>query len=551
MTDLPHFDLTVEPWILALGLDGVVHELNPIDVFARADELVSIGGELPTHGFALTRLLLAILHRAVEGPENRTDWAGLWNEPGLPVDAVARYLDRWRHRFDLFSADAPFLQVADLATAKGEFSGLEKLIADVPNGHPYFTTRAGRALRGIGFAEAARWLVHAHAFDPSGIKSGAVGDPRVKGGKGYPIGIAWAGNLGGVLVQGPTLRDTLLVNLLPYREEVLGLSWTEPDEDLPVWERPPLTATVERESTSPHGPADLYTWPSRRLRLQAGDRHVTGVLIANGDPLAVQDAFTFEPMTAWRKSQAQAKKLGRPLVYMPREHQVDRAFWRGLAALLPTGTAQRSSGADTLPPAVSEWLAVLQVHRLVPSTYVLRTRAVGVIYGSNNSVVDELIDDELSLSLAVLRSEHRALGLTAVDAVSAAEASVRALGGLARNLQEAGGGDGTGAADRAREQGFAALDAPFRQWVAGLGPDSDLVEVEERWHRQVRRVVRGLADELLQSSGPAAWRGRLVNQRHLDSALADVFFSTALVKAVPRAFAPTEQDPMELTKEPV
>jgi CRISPR system Cascade subunit CasA len=551
MTDLLRFDLTAEPWIPALGLDGVVHELSPIEVFARADELVSIGGELPTQGFALTRLLLAILHRAVGGPEDLADWAGLWRSPGLPVDDVARYLAQWQHRFELFSTEAPFLQVGDLSTAKGEFSGLEKLIADVPNGHPYFTTRAGRALRSIGFAEAARWVVHAHAFDPSGIKSGDPRDPRVKGGRGYPIGIGWAGNLGGVLMQGMTLRDTLLLNLLPYGEQTLSLSWAEPEDDRPVWERPPLTATVEREGASPRGPADLYMWPSRRVRLVGDGGGVTGVLIANGDPLPVQDAFTFEPMSAWRRSEAQAKKLGRALVYMPREHEVDRAFWRGLAALLPAGAAQRPAGAATLPPAMSNWLALLQVHGLVPSNYVVRTRAVGIVYGSMNSVVTELIDDELSMSVAVLQSEHRALGLAAADAVSAAEAAVRVLGSLARNLKEAAGGDGTGAADRARELGFAALDAPFRRWVAELGPDSDLIEVEESWHRQVRRIVRGLADELLESSGPVAWRGREVNQRHLDSARADVVFTTALVKAVPRAFASAENTPIEPTKEPV
>jgi CRISPR system Cascade subunit CasA len=548
MTDLPRFDLTAEPWIPALGLDGAVHELSPVEVFARADELVSIGGELPTQGFALTRLLLAILHRAVHGPENLSDWAELWGAPGLPVDDVVRYLAQWQHRFDLFSTEAPFLQVASLSTAKGEFSGLEKLIADVPNGHPYFTTRAGRALRSIGYAEAARWVVHAHAFDPSGIKAGAVGDPRVKGGRGYPIGIAWAGNLGGVLVQGTTLRDTLLLNLLPYEAPTLGLGWAGPDGDLPVWERSPLAPAVERAGASPRGPADLYTWPSRRVRLVGNDEGATGVLVANGDPLPVQDAFTFEPMSAWRKSDAQAKKLGRALVYMPREHQLARAFWRGLAGLLPARSAQRSRGAPTLAPVMSNWLALLQVNRLVPPNYVVRTRAIGIVYGSMNSVVSELLDDELSLTVAVLQSEHRALGLTAVDAVSAVEASVRALGSLARNLQEAAGAEGTGAADRARELGFAALDGPFRRWVAGLGPDSDLIEVEERWHREVWRTVRGLADELLESSGPVAWRGRVVNQRHLDSALADVFFSTALAKAVPRAFAPAEHEP---TKEPV
>lgn len=534
MTDLPSFDLTAEPWIPVVGLDGAVRELSLVEVVARADECVSIGGDLPAQGFALTRLVLAVLHCAVRGPQDRADWAELWQSPGLPVDDVARYLASWRHRFDLLHPETPFLQVAELTTAKGEFSGLEKLIADVPNGHPFFTVRAGRAVRSVSYAEAARWLVHAQAFDPSGIKSGAIGDDRVKGGRGYPIGLAWAGNLGGVLLQGRTLRDTLLLNLLPYDGPLVG--WGSPEADLPVWERPPLTAAVERFKGSPEGPADLYSWPSRRIRLRADAGRVTGVLIANGDPLPVQNAHTFEPMTAWRRSQAQEKKLGRPLVYMPREHAVDRAFWRGLAALLPTGSAQRSEVANMLPPASTEWLAELQVHGLVPPDYVVRPRAVGIVYGSNNSVVDELIDDELSLAVAVLHSERRALGLTARDGVAAAENAVRALGTLARHLQEAAGADGEGPGERARELGFAALDFPFRRWVAALRSDSDLVAVETDWHRQVRRIVRGLADELLEQSSEAAWVGREVNKRHLDSARAHIFFSRALAEAIPRAF---------------
>lgn len=548
MTDPASFDLTTEPWIPVIGLDGDVRELSLVEVVARADDCASIAGDLPTQGFALTRLVLAVLHRAVRGPRDRADWAELWHTAGLPVDEVDRYLGEWRCRFDLLHSETPFLQVAGLGTVKGEFSGLEKLIADVPNGHPFFTVRAGRAVQSVSYAEAARWVVHTQAFDPSGIKSGAVGDERVKGGKGYPIGLAWCGNLGGVLLRGRTLRDTLLLNLLPYGGDGPMPGWGDAADDLPVWERPPLTAAVERPERGPEGPADLYTWPSRRIRLHAGTDRVSGVLIANGDLLAVQNAHTFEPMTAWRRSLAQEKKLGRPLVYMPREHSVDRAFWRGLAALLPSGSAQRAAGADILSPGTSEWLAELQVHGLVPGDYVVRARATGIVYGSNNSVVDELIDDELSMAVAVLHSQDRALGLTASDAVAAAEKAVRAFGTLARHLREAAGSDGAAAAERARELGFQALDSPFRRWVTDLRSDSDLVEVETDWHRRVRRVVRGLADELLEQSSEASWVGREVNNRHLDSARAHIFFSKALAEAVPRAFPPAARV-AEATKE--
>lgn len=72
-------------------------------------------------------------------------------------------------------------------------TALSRLVPDVPAGHPFFTTRSGADLKSMTFAEAARWVVHCQAYDPSGIKSGAVGDAQVKGGRGYPIGTGWCG----------------------------------------------------------------------------------------------------------------------------------------------------------------------------------------------------------------------------------------------------------------------------------------------------------------------------------------------------------------------
>src|SRR6185312_13745911 len=265
-----------------------------------------IVGEVPTQTFAITRLLLAILHaslRPVSAPVE--EWRLLW-ESGEPLLAMVEgYLEKHRSRFDLLDPAQPFYQVADLSTTSGETSTLDKLIADVPNGEPFFTTRLKSGTDRISFAEAARWLVHCQAFDPSGIKSGAVGDERVKGGKGYPIGTAWAGSLGGLLIEGKNLRETLLLNL------TLGGSDGEPfaASDLPVWERDSL-GPDEEERGVPQGPADLYTWPSRRIHLAHDREGVFGVIISNGDPLKaqlVQGIHNLEPMTAWRRSETQEK----------------------------------------------------------------------------------------------------------------------------------------------------------------------------------------------------------------------------------------------------
>ena len=184
------------------------------------------------------------------------------------------YLDKHRDRFDLLHPQHPFFQVAGLHTAKDEAAPLNRIVADVPNGEAFFSMRQPGP-RHIGFAEAARWLVHAHAFDVSGIKSGAVGDRRVKGGKGYPQGVGWAGNLGGVFAQGSTLRETLLLNLISADNDFLQVDKT----DRPVWRRPPVgPAPIEPDLNEPRpsGPRDLYTWQTRRVRLHHHDGEVTG-----------------------------------------------------------------------------------------------------------------------------------------------------------------------------------------------------------------------------------------------------------------------------------
>src|SRR5690606_29312670 len=250
------FNLLDEPWIVVLEPDGRERQVSILGAFEQAQQLGTIAGEVPTQAFAITRLLLAFLHRAIDGPQGQDEWEQLWEADELPLEQIREYAQRVRSRFDLFHPDTPFFQVADLRTEKDEVSGLEKIVADVPNGEPYFTTRSAASLRCIEAAEAARWLVHVHAFDPSGIKSGAVGDPRVKRGTGYPIGPGWSGQIGGVLPQGRNLRETLLLNLISY--DVESYVRIGERDDVPPWERDP--DGPEGRERSPRGAIDLYTW---------------------------------------------------------------------------------------------------------------------------------------------------------------------------------------------------------------------------------------------------------------------------------------------------
>ncbi|MFC5996764.1 type I-E CRISPR-associated protein Cse1/CasA [Pseudonocardia hispaniensis] len=539
----PSFDLIHQPWIPGHERDGTVAEQGILRTLGRAHDLAGISGDVPTQVFALTRLLLAVLHGALGGPRDLDEWEQLWTEERLPVEQIADYLARHRHRFDLFHPAAPFLQVADLRTAKNETSELSKLIADVPNGVPFFTTRLGGELS-LSYAEAARWLVHCHAFDPSGIKSGAVGDNRVRNGKGYPIGVAWSGLLGGVLLEGATLKQTLLLNLLPRDFSDYA---RDPHEDRPVWERDPATAAEEFPGgRPPTGPVDLYLWQSRRIRLLADGGRVRRVLISNGERLTPQNKHGVEPHTAWRRSEAQEKKLGSTTpVYMPREHDPDRTMWRGLESLLPDWSSrQGKAGGRFIAPGILEWLGHLGNERILPPDHQVRVRAIGMVYGSQSSVVDDIVHDRLALRTILAGRDATGLAGVAVSCVEAAEVAAQAVGRLAGDLAAAAGGNGDGPRNQARERVYSQLDAPFRTWLLTVGTGPNEQQLQTTWHKEVFRIVRAASGELLQNIPPACWEGRRVGtQPSFTAAHAEAQFWRSLRAALPLAFADEPEKP--------
>ncbi|WP_329133936.1 type I-E CRISPR-associated protein Cse1/CasA [Streptomyces sp. NBC_01476] len=541
---VPSFDLISRPWLPVQRLDGATVELSLLDVFAEAGTLRRLVGDVPTQEFALLRLLLAILHDALNGPEDIDAWGELWGADDA-FAAVPAYLERHRDRFDLLHPETPFFQVADLRTEKNEAGPLNRVVADVPNGDAFFSMRQPGPAE-MEFAEASRWLVHVHAFDVSGIKSGAVGDPRVKGGKGYPQGVGWAGNLGGVFAEGKTLRETLLLNLISRDNDMQAAG-----NDLPAWRRQPSgAAEIERDPDDPRpsGPCDLYTWQSRRVRLHVEDGRVTGAVLAYGDPLPPHNQQHREPMTAWRRSKPQEKKLNLQQVYMPRQHDPSRAAWRGLAALLGDrgrqreGREQRQEAEDFLPPPVVEWLARLSYEGYLPRHGLLRTRTVGAFYGTQQSVIDEIVDDAVVLPVIVLHEERPKYGRAAVDAVTDVDEAVRALGHLAGNLAKAVGSESAPPEDTARDMGYAELDQPYRNWLRGLGAAGDPDEARAAWQKTVHTLVQDLGRRLLDSAGPAAAEGRHVELsdggvRWINDAQAELWFRRRLRAVLPKVAA--------------
>ncbi|MFF1692086.1 type I-E CRISPR-associated protein Cse1/CasA [Streptomyces sp. NPDC058257] len=525
------FDLTSRPWIPVLYENGVQDELSLRDVFARAGQLRGVVGDLPTQEFALMRLLLALAHDALGGPRDTEHWARLWADEDC-FAPVAAYLDEHRERFDLLHPSTPFFQVAQLRTVRDEVFSLNRIVADVPNGEPFFTSRMPAVDR-LGFAEAARWVVHAHAYDTSGIKTGIEGDHRVKGGKVYPLGVGWAGALGGVFAEGQTLRETLLLNLVAA--DISGVRFS--GDDAPVWRREPCGPGPSGR-TRPSGVCDLYTWQSRRLRLRFDTDGAYGVVLGYGDPLAAHNMQGEEPMTAWRRSPAQEKKRGEPLVYLPREHDPARSAWRGIEALV-AGRAEAGQGGEAakmLRPGILEWVARLVTEGELPRGYLIRARVVGAVYGTQQSVIDEVVDDRLAMAVVLLHRQERVYARQAIDAVGEAERAVTVLGDLATDLARAAGSENEGPRTAARSLGFATLDGPYRLWLRDLATGEDPDAHRTRWQQDAHQHLRRLGEQLMNQAGDAAWEGRVVATKKgsewLNSALADKWFRIRLSRAL-------------------
>lgn len=534
MTDTIAFNLIDEPWIRVVDAGGGVREVGIREALLEAGSFRGLAGELPTQDFALLRMLLAVVQRAVfpgapATPEDGLDaWEDIWQSGSLPTGPIDDYLRQWRHRFNLVDEESPFLQTPGLRTAKGEWKDLSVIIPDSPGAGAMYTRHDPD--RPIGLGEAARWVVHCMSYDVSGIKSGAVGDPRVKGGKGYPLGIGWCGWLGGIAVEGDTLFETLMLNTIADREETRS--------GTPAWEQPvPGPAPRAPGEIGEMGAVTLFTWQQRRILLRVEDGWATGALVCNGDPVDYTAQYGREPMTSWRFSLPQSRKA-KTAVYMPRMLDPDRAMWRGLESLLgnPGGERVKYDGehrAAAYPADVVEWTGRLTFHEILDGSRLLRVRGAGVVYGPQMSSYAQIFEDRLVLAAGVLENAGQ-LRSRAFAAAERADDGVRALANLADNLVQAAGGDRGPASAEIRARAFADLDTGFRDWLRRLTPECDKAALLDEWTDEVRSTIQRMADDLIRATPDVAWAGREVAEdRVLNVGLADAWFRRALVKALP------------------
>ena len=529
MTETSTFNLLDEPWIMCMDGTNQQVALSIRDIFSGRGGARKVVGDSPTQDYAVLRVLLAIFWRAhaldiaeAYGSDwDDFDWPEWFDELREQLvgeqrdDVVLNYLDAYEDRFDLLSPTAPFMQVADLHTKSGATRPVSFIVPEAADN--FFTMRTAEGRESLALDEAARWLIHAQAYDFSGIKSGAEGDSRVKGGKGYPIGTGWTGRTGGTVVLGSGgLLETLILNTPPSAvldsEEGGAVS-----TDTPVWEREPDTAAQRPGSNDdigsvPHGAVDLATWQARRIRLFFEDERAVQVLVSNGDriPDAGKNVMG-DPMTPYRYSPNQSKKG--QTAYYPRPYDPTRTMWRALDALIALeddpGFDNKKNKAPKRPRNLSN-LADLEADGYLDKT-ALDLALVSMEYGPQESSVASTFIATIGLPLVVLRADDTGRKVRNAVRTSAEKTSKAAisLGWFAGQLLVAAGGDyefGTSTADRF----YARLEPLFLGWMSGLSFDTaETAQVE--WQKQVREQVLRDARELLRGAGTRAIVGREID----------------------------------------
>ncbi len=531
---LTSFDLTSRPWVPVVNR-GRSETVSLAEAMTRAHELDGLDFRRPLEGVVVLRVLLAVLLDACGQPENEDDWQARWEHGRIPVDPVVGYLDTHRAAFDLLSEQRPFAQTPGLHTARDEVKPLSVLLADVPAGNnvPLWGAVTDGVQLHLTPAQAARALLAAIAFDTAAIKSGAVGDPRAAQGKttGNPTGPL--GQLGIVIPTGRTLAETLLLNT--------PIARNDEHPGTPVWRRGLTPAWTARR---PDGLLDLLTWPARRVRLvhtagstgndpaaepgeqavpgvEATDVVVTGVVVAAGDRMP--ETPTTEPHTLWRIDATPA--AGRP-TEVPRRHQPGQALWRGLPALL----AVAAGSGTTRTSRLLDQVATLTAQGVLASP-ALRVVAIGVAYGTQSAVIDDVYFDELPLPVAaLLNTPARSLLL---DVAEQADGLRRAANAFADGLRLAVGGD-KAPWDRSLRLGDALLhrlDPGVRRLLAGLQRDPDRdTEAREAWSAFARSHALALVDPAIAATPASAFLGR--GPGRPAPAIVELFYRQAVTKTL-------------------
>ncbi|XCB37470.1 type I-E CRISPR-associated protein Cse1/CasA [Arcanobacterium hippocoleae] len=186
-------------------------------------------------------------------------------------------------------------------------------------------------------------------------------------------------------------------------------------------------------------------------------------------------------------------------------HGQAEQVWRGLPALMPqleNEEEQKINGKLVrikryIIAGVIEWNAQIST---IQEKYdpILNLQVVGVSYGTQQSVIDDIVSDQLVLPRRLFDSSDKALALTVYDAVKVVDAVAKAVFVLASQTSQAAGQsteEAKAPAEDYKRKFYSNVDRDFRQWLKDLEDPSD----QEKLARYLRRAANEMEQEITES----------------------------------------------------
>lgn len=522
------FNLLDESWISIRTDDkGTIKDVSMIDVFQNASQYKDLAGDSPTQDFAVIRLLLAVLHtvfsrfnangetyhyfdvddrlRQVSRIDNYdleeysevlyNSWEQMWKKKEFP-DIVDHYLKMWYDRFYLFDEEFPFYQVTEgvigpekISRAKpSSISGktMNRLISESGNKIALFSPKDSSNKEILTEAEITRWLITFQGY--SGLSDKVIfGKEKYKASKG------WLFDIGGIILKGDNLYETLLLNL------VLAHSRDEYLENMqrPCWEYSGQE-NVDRSfaGNKVDNIAELYTNWSRAIYInpETDTSQPFSFDIVKLPEIEHQNQF-LEPMTMWRYNKNGENKG----THTPRKHQAEQSMWRSFGIItLPNTYEEEKSRPDIMNwlDRISEEIddcdlniEAISMRDDGNATSWLPADEIHDYLRINDLVLSDSTDNGwlIRINEAIDRTKH-IIGTTYRSFLL----DIRAI----RNLPPKHHFVSNGV-----EELYDAVDQPFREWLSSIkATDSKKGRISE-WYTTLDNIVNKKAEEILGNAG--------------------------------------------------
>lgn len=490
------YNLITEQWLNIIDEQDEFKQVSLIELFENAHRYQRLAGETSAQDFATMRLLLAILQTTftrydADGDaqiepskkELQKEWKQLWQQKKFPINVLEKYLTEYENRFNLYDETFPFMQVteADLEakdiTKTGKISGklINRLLSESNNKSELFAPTADEYKNQLTDDQLARWLIAFQGYTGTGDKAKY---PKMKGSasKGWLLG------LGGIYLQGDNLFETLMLNLI----------FNKASKQTPIWELNFDEKIEALINPQPTNLAALYTNCSRLLVIDpTTDLNKSEVVVqaVQLPGMSLKDNL-IEPMTLWQVPKSGDNKGE----LIPQPHRENQALWRSFGSF-------SSTKDDIHLPDIIIWSKDLVEDELVDAS-MIKVVSTGLTYNHDASnMPNGEIYDELSIYNEILVDfKDKDNWVNRIEGeVDKTQKAIYFLNLFAKDIMRIRNTENDNLSDIVTKEAYYAVDLPFKEWIAGLTPDSKKEASVKQWNQFLKKLLIEQADELVNS----------------------------------------------------